>query len=196
MEISGSSSSLYQYYLELAQQKKASASQNSVADLFSKADSDSDGSVSASEFASILAQSGGTVSNGNSTTDTTSATTMANRPPPPPPPPPVSMSEDEIGSMFEDADSDGDGVLSQDEFAALSEKLRPSDSGQQGGQVNTQDLLAQLGAASGYENMFAFAGQQSGSIFSEALRNLTSSSGSDSTMASYMQGMLKEVYGA
>ena len=193
MEIGGSSNSLYQYYLELAQQKKALASQNSVTALFSKADSDGDGSATVSEFASILAESGGTVSNSSSTTETASAAAIGSRPPPPPP---VSMSEDEIGSMFEDADSDGDGVLSQDEFAALSEKLRPSRSGQEGRQVNFQDLLGQLGAASGYENMLAFADQQPGSIFSEALRNLTSSAGSDGAMADYLQGMLKEVDGA
>lgn len=105
--------------------------------LFSSADADSSGSLSLDEFSALLAQS-----------DTQAAT--GERMPPPPPPPPaggtssnngsattdtsVSNSTDAssddvestMSSLFAKVDSNGDGVLSTDEFSSLITQLRTS----------------------------------------------------------------------
>lgn len=202
MQISGSSSSSYQYYQEQLKQKRQQQSTESTesgaAELFSKIDSDGSSGISASEFSSYMSQTVGTQK-------PEGAGAVGGPPPGPPPaggpPPGASLSDDELESLFTNADEDGDGVLSTEEFSVLEEQLRssaPPPNGAPppnaaGGQTVNEDLLSELSSTAEYD--YESLSAPSGSLFSAALNALGNSSPSESAMSAYMQNMLKETYG-
>ena len=133
MEVSGVSSSLSAYYAELAKLRAKNASKDSAPDLFGKADADGSGGVDAAEFAALFTQapaaSAATAENGTGNGGAGDS-----------PPPFATMSTEEIESLFAEADSDGDGALSIEEFTALRDKFRPpppDGGGQRGSDANS-----------------------------------------------------------
>ena len=161
MEVSGVSSSLSEYYAELAKLRAKNASKDSASDLFGKTDADGSGGVNAAEFATLFSQA-------QTAATATAENGTGNGGAGDPPPPLATLSTEEIESLFAEADSDGDGALSIEEFATLRDKLRPSppgDGGQQGpsaGSIEeTEDsltLLFQLAAEEKEELESLFAG--------------------------------------
>lgn len=206
MQISGYSS-LTEYYAELAKmrsQNAQSSGKSSAAEMFSKTDSDESGGISKSEFAAMFSQvqSTGATEGSTSTVDAASSTqSMEKRPPSPP-----EMSSEELEEMFAEADLDGDGALSIEEFTALSEKMRPNqpEGAQQGAQTQSngtngngnsiQSLFAMLqGSQSSYGNL---ASSSSTSSFAELLNIFGGESSGSSTSSSYIQSLVKNAYGA
>lgn len=120
MEISGVSVSLAEYYAELAKLRARNASNGSAAELFGKVDADGGKSVDAGEFAALFSQAAAATTAENNTGDAGSRDSA--RPFP-------GMSAAEMESLFAEADSDGDGALSFEEFTALRGKLFPPSPG-------------------------------------------------------------------
>ncbi|HTY13218.1 MAG TPA: EF-hand domain-containing protein [Candidatus Omnitrophota bacterium] len=108
-------------------------SRNFVSKIFSKADSNSDGQISESEFKEVLSQildrDGETVSfssidtngDGSISKDELSEFVEKNKRkmPPPPPPPPMNIGlTGNTDELFSAIDTDGDGVISKSELTA------------------------------------------------------------------------------
>lgn len=208
MQINGSSSSLYSYYAELMRQKsQQSAAKTSAADLFKQADTDSSGGVAASEFASVLSQK--QIAPVDASSNSLFSGMQNNSSAVGAPPPPPAFTEEEITAMFTEADVDGDGALSLDEFSALSEKIRPSNPTAQGlngsntsnaNRMGAADLLSLLEGSSGLttSSLFGYGNgsSNSNSSISDIWQSLTASSANSvSGSNSYMQGLLRNAYG-
>ncbi len=209
MQISGYSS-MSEYYAELAKirsQKAQNASSSSAAEIFGKTDSDESGSISKSEFASMFSQmqSTGASEGATATVDATASTEGVEKRPPPPPPP--EMTTEELEELFAEADLDGNGELSLEEFSVLNEKMRPNqpEGAQQGAQAqgnknngsnsgSVQSLFALLqNNQSGFGNL---TGSSSSNSFAELLNIFGGEGSSSSTSSSYIQSLVKSAYGA
>lgn len=146
MQINDSSSSLYEYYLELLKQRKAAeAAADSTANPFATANSIANDGVAVSSFASVLAQAGATGADGEAATETVSATAVIERPPPPPPP---SLSVEGLKTMFAEADDEND-ILSPERLGARPPGGRPPEVLQTDDQETSDALLSLLETTSG-----------------------------------------------
>lgn len=196
MQISGYSS-LSEYYAELAKLRSQSAGKSSAADIFGKADSDGDGGVSKSEFAALFSQAQDSGAASEEVASTESAK-LEGRPPPPPP-----KSAEELEDMFTQADVDGDGMLSSEEFSALEGKMRPPQEGAQQNNGATgstgstaAELMSLLQNSSSRISLNGWSNDSSStSMFSELLKTLNGGDGSASSgYTAYMQNLLKSAY--
>jgi Ca2+-binding EF-hand superfamily protein len=93
--------------------------------LFTRMDTNSDGSVDKTEFAAMAPDNGTSFEEIFSKLDqdqdgvitqTEFETMMAASPPPPPPPPPVADTEEDIDSIFASLDTDGNGSIDKSEL--------------------------------------------------------------------------------
>lgn len=191
-------SSMAEYYAELAKLQSRKSGKSSAAEFFEQGDSDSSGSVSASEFAALFSQAQSAGSPEAASTSTASIEPVAGVEGKQPPPPP--MSTEELEEMFAGADQDGDGALSFEEFSTLSEKMRqrPPEGAQQGA-GGAQDLLSMLQGSSGYGSVFGLNNDSSSTtnMLTELLKSFGSESASSSSGYSmYIQNLVKSAYGA
>ncbi|MDR1613763.1 MAG: EF-hand domain-containing protein [Planctomycetota bacterium] len=107
MQINGNSySSLYSSVAAQPRQRKSSE----IEDLYSKADENGDGRIDQSEISSLLAQMKSSQAESGQNSDDGDRQ--------------FGPSEEEIAAIFAEVDSDGDGFLSLDDFAAFGEKMR------------------------------------------------------------------------
>jgi Ca2+-binding EF-hand superfamily protein len=100
-----------------------------VADLFSKIDTDGDGSLSSDEFSSFVESIGGSAEDasqlysaidGNGDGQVSEDELASALPPPPPPPPPT---EQAAVDLITSIDTDSDGTLSEDELSTFADSL-------------------------------------------------------------------------
>lgn len=195
MQIGGSSSSLSEYYLELMRQRTQKSEKSSAADIFGKADSDGSGGVSSSEFSALLSQMQ-TQPAGQMSGASTSGSSGVQGPPPGGPPP--AKSAEEIQAMFEEADTDGDGSLSLEEFMALSEKMRPPappEEGRSSSGTSAADLMALLQSSSNANALFGLGtdSNSGNNAFLELLKVVGGAS-TNSNASAYLQGLVKNAY--
>jgi Ca2+-binding EF-hand superfamily protein len=138
MEVNGVSASLSEYYAELAKLRARNAPKGSPAELFGKADANGNESVDAGEFAALFSQAqtaaAATAENGTGNAGTGDS-----------PPPFTKMSAEEIESLFAEADGDGDGALSLEEFTALRDKVLPPPPGDRERQGVDNDSVGEAG---------------------------------------------------
>lgn len=131
---------------------------------FSEIDSDGDGGVSFAEFSSDLQKMQSKMAESGMT---------------PPPDAPEEMSSDQLEEMFAEADTDGDGVLSSDEFSAQMESLRPD-----------PGVMQQM-AADG----MGMGNFDSADVLMEMMENPDDEESDSGSVSSYLSQMMQNAYG-
>lgn len=201
MQISGTTSGLSSYYAQYKARQNQASGKDSAEEQFAKADTDGSGGVSLSEFSSLFSTARTEASNSTENGQTGQGGTPPSGPPPAGGPPPSGggggmeeLTDEEVEQLFLDGDTDGDGVLSAEELAALREQNASSSSDAATAQSG-QSILSTLGNASSYEDLLTNSGELSS--FASLMQSFTGSSNDTSTtLASYMQNMVKQAYGA
>ena len=180
----GDTSSLSEYYALLRQQKMQQSSKtSSAAEALAGAAGQTE--EQSGDFASLFAQMAGSGS-GMSALSGVEGVESGTRPPPPPPPPSGaagSGGSTESGSI--PGDTDGDGELSAEELAALTEEMESNRSERPGGRPPP-----------GNESASSFMEDRSSALSYAELLGGGASANASFSASSYMQSMLRSAYGA